>query len=119
MKYKKEKRLDIGAQVYEKKITKLDAMVKYDISDTTVENYVKEYKEENNIPIPRRSDLPTVSLLNDEENNLELYQSMTKEELIRELIISKANELRAKKGYEVKGVGQKKEFVSLNNKNSK
>jgi transposase len=35
------------------------------------------------------------------------------------LILSKANELRAKKGYEVKGVGQKKEFISLNNKNLK
>ena len=31
----------------------------------------------------------------------------------------KANELRAKKGYEVKGVGADKEFIPLNNKNSK
>ena len=44
---------------------------------------------------------------------------MTKEELIQALILSKANELRAKKGYEVKGVGQKKEYITLNNKNLK
>ena len=45
--------------------------------------------------------------------------SMSKEELINELIKAKANELRAKKGYEVKGVGANKEFIPLSNKNSK
>ena len=44
---------------------------------------------------------------------------MSKEELINELILAKANELRAKKGYEVKGDGANKVFVPLNNKNSK
>ena len=42
-----------------------------------------------------------------------------KEEVINELIKANANELRAKKGYEVKGAGANKEFVSLNNKNTK
>ena len=51
--------------------------------------------------------------------DLEDYQSMSKEQLIEELIKAKINEARAKKGYEVKGVGQNKEFISLNNKNSK
>ena len=50
---------------------------------------------------------------------MESYMSMSKEELINELIKAKANELRAKKGYEVKGVGANKEFIPLNNKNSK
>ena len=44
---------------------------------------------------------------------------MSKEELINELIIAKANELRAKKGYEVKGAGSNKEYSILNNKNTK
>ena len=52
-------------------------------------------------------------------NEMEEYMAMSKEELIQELIMAKANELRAKKGYEVKGVGANKEFVPLNNKNSK
>ena len=47
------------------------------------------------------------------------YDRNIKEELINELILAKVNEARAKKGYEVKGVGADKEFVSLNNKNSK
>ena len=51
--------------------------------------------------------------------DIEAYMAMSKEELINELILSKANELRAKKGYEVKGVGANKEFVPLNNKNLK
>lgn len=44
---------------------------------------------------------------------------MSKEELINELIKAKANELRAKKGYEVKGAGADKEFVPLNGRITK
>ena len=51
--------------------------------------------------------------------DIETYMAMTKEELIDELIKAKANELRAKKGYEVKGDGVNKEFISLNNRNMK
>ena len=54
-----------------------------------------------------------------EELDITAYQNMTKDELIRELILAKANELRAKKGYEVKGVGANKEFIFLNKENSK
>lgn len=45
--------------------------------------------------------------------------AMSKEELINELILAKANELRAKKGYEVKGVGASREYISLNSRNTK
>ena len=44
---------------------------------------------------------------------------MTREELIDALILSKANELRAKKGYEVRGVGANKEFITSDEENSK
>ena len=44
---------------------------------------------------------------------------MTKEELIKELVKSKVNELRLKKGYTVEGAGAEKVFVPLNNKNIK
>ena len=55
----------------------------------------------------------------EDEIDIETYRNMTKEELIDELILAKANELRAKKGYEVRGVGANKEFIFLNNENSK
>ena len=44
---------------------------------------------------------------------------MTREELMEELIKSKINEARAKKGYMVKGDGANKEFIPLDKKNSK
>ena len=47
------------------------------------------------------------------------YESMTKEELIRELVLAKINEARAKKGYEVKGVGVEKEYIVYDSKNTK
>jgi transposase len=50
---------------------------------------------------------------------LEEYESMTKEELVRELVRSKIREARLKKGYEVKGVGVEKVFIPLNSKNIK
>ena len=47
------------------------------------------------------------------------YREMSREELIDELIKAKANELRAKKGYEVKGSGAEKEFSILKDRNSR
>lgn len=119
MKYTKEQRLDIGHQIYTGEISKEDAMTKYGIGRSSAENYVTAYKRENAIPT-RNCRSSSHSKINVVSNaDLELYQSMSKEELIQQLILSKANELRAKKGYEVKGDGHKKEFIILNNKNSK
>jgi transposase len=121
MKYTEQERLDIGRRVYTKEITEVDAQLEYNIGRTTVQQYTKLYKEANNIPLKstRRS------FSNPSSGGLQFsvdvkdYQDMTREELINELIKSKVNEARAKKGYEVKGVGADKEFISLNSKNSK
>ena len=119
MKYTQKQRLDIGRQIYTGEICKEDAMAKYQISRSCAEGYVTQYKRANGIPVlsNKSSSTPKVKVIPDAD--LELYQSMSKEELIQQLILSKANELRAKKGYEVKGDGHKKEFIILNNKNSK
>ena len=47
------------------------------------------------------------------------YESMSREELIQELAISKINEARAKKGYMVKGVGSEKEYIPLSKQSTK
>lgn len=47
------------------------------------------------------------------------YSDMSREELLDELLKSKIAEARAKKGYEVKGVGANKEYIPINNANSK
>jgi len=126
MKYTKSERIDIGRQVYTKELTIAEAKEKYEIGKSTVERYMLDYKLANEIPKASRSPYPSkittkpiVSKKSNLEIDLDAYYAMTKEELIRELILSKANELRAKKGYEVKGDGPNKEFVSLNNKNFK
>ena len=125
MLYTKEERLAIGEQLYKHEIRQKDAMAKYNISKATAEKYLRAYKEHNGITItaPKSassaSEMKSVKSKSSATPEMEEYMSMSKEELIRELVQAKANELRAKKGYEVKGAGANKEFVPLNNKNSK
>ena len=114
MKYTKNERVAIGEQVYKHQLTQVEAADKYNIARSTVERYVEDYKEYSGISA-QRTNTKKPSTVPD----IEAYMSMSKEELINELILAKANELRAKKGYEVKGVGANKEFIPLNNKNSK
>jgi len=125
MSYKKAERISIGEQIYKHEITKIEAMAKYGIGKSTAELYLREYKEANGIPIVKSASILSsdgallLQSKSPESTELSEYMAMSKEELIRELIIAKANELRAKKGYEVKGAGANKEFIPLNNKNSK
>lgn len=114
MYYSKEQRIEIGRRVYIKEISFEEASAEYSVPKKTLYNYVAEYKEEIGLkktPSKVKTDNP--------ELDMEAYMAMSKEELIRELILAKADTLRAKKGYEVKGDGANKEFVPLNNKNSK
>ena len=108
-----------------KKMIELDeAAEKYGISKSLAAKYATDYRRENGLPV-RTSTPPTpetkaIMLKSSNDSfHLEDYQSMTKDQLIEELIKSKINEARAKKGYEVKGDGQNKEFISLSSKNSK
>lgn len=114
MKYTKNERVAIGEQVYKHQLTQVEAATKYNIARSTVERYVDEYKALNDITTKKTRIKKSSTATEFDE-----YMAMSKEELIRELILAKANELRAKKGYEVKGVGANKEFIPLNNKNSK
>ena len=120
MKYTAEERLEIGRQVYTEEISEAEAEIKYAVGRTSIQNYVRLYKRSNGINIKRRkpatSDTPVYS---PPETALSAYEAMSKDELINELIKAKANEARAKKGYEVKGVGASKEYISLSSKNSK
>lgn len=118
MLYPKEKRLEIGKKVYTKEITIPEACKEYGLKKRTIYNYLDDYKKANNIPV-RKPSTCNRGIKTDTVLSIDDYMAMSKEELIRELILSKANELRAKKGYEVKGDGVNKEFVPLNNKNSK
>lgn len=119
MKYTKEERIDIGRQVYTHEISHKEAMVVYGIVSSCVDRYVQDYKRANGIPFKEAATSDLRILKPTTNPDIETYMAMSKEQLINELILAKVNEARAKKGYEVKGVGANKEFISLNNKNSK
>ncbi len=121
MKYTKEQRIDIGRQVFTHELSHVDAEKKYEIAKSGIDRYVQEYKIANGIPTETRADrLENPALVKQNPPlDIEAYKAMSKEELIDELIRAKINEARAKKGYEVKGDGASKEYISLSGKNSK
>jgi transposase len=131
MKLSKEQKVDIGRQLYNHEITREEAMEKYSCSTSSIDYSIQAFKKAMGIPTETKftishSEVPSEKRTQKQSSkktqlvpDIETYMAMTKEELIDELIKAKANELRAKKGYEVKGDGVNKEFISLNNKNMK
>ena len=127
MKYTKEQRLHIGQLIYNNELTKFEAADKFEISVACAREYMRMYRDANNLPVKNPTPTPGKgkdTALKAVEGTVritgyEQYESMTKEELIRELIMSKINEARAKKGYTVKGDGAEKVFEPIGNKNTK
>ena len=131
MKYTKEQRIDIGRQVYTHELSRMEASQKYEVSDSSLDVYVSLYKlvsgiqtQNTRVAIRNKTDKtdrnePKPREDTSETWDIETYRAMSKEELINELIRAKVNEARAKKGYEVRGDGTNKEFISLSRKNSK
>ena len=116
-------KLEIGRQLYNHELTREEAMEKYHCRTSTLDYSIKAYKESIGVPsstrVTKHSDNQSKAFKQRKNREIDAYMAMSKEELIDELIRAKANELRAKKGYEVKGVGANKEFISLSNKNTK
>ena len=120
MKYTRDERLDIGRRIYEGEISRFEAAEEYGIGSDTARNYMRVYRAEHHLParhvesnpdkIKEPARVPT---------RLEDYESMSKEELINELVRAKIVEVRLKKGYMVKGVGAQKEFAPLDSKSTK
>lgn len=115
MKYTKEERLEIGRKIYEGVFSVSIAAAEYDVNIYTAREYLRQFKAANGLKSADHYSQPKTS----KPISIEEYKNLSKEELIEELIRAKVDAARAKKGYEVKGVGQKKEYVILNNKNTK
>lgn len=111
-----DEKMAIGKLVYDGELTVHQASVEYDVTEKTVNYWVKKYKESIGLKGTSKKYNNNNNVLSNERA---AYENMTKEELIRELILAKANELRAKKGYEVRGVGANKEFITSDEENSK
>ncbi len=122
MKYNKEKRLEIGRQIYEDELSRHEAALKYEISDGTAKRYMTDYRNKFSLPPknPSRGNFSYAQLVEEHTNlTFEELNAMSKEELIREVVKAKVSEARIKKGYSVKGVGADKEFIPLGKKNTK
>lgn len=121
MKYSKEERLDIGKRIYNNEITKYEAADQYGISVYCAREYMRLYRDMNHLPVKGHSKEVGQARLIEQTTipEYEEYSSMSKEELIRELVKARVNEARLKKGYEVKGDGSEKVFVPIDNKNTK
>lgn len=121
MKYNKEERVEIGRRIYQGELTTAMAAEEYGINLYTARDYLRLYKASINVAIPKeyRGKTGEDTTLSTPRVGMEEYDSMTREELIDELIKSKVNEARAKKGYEVKGGGLSKEYKPLGNKSMK
>lgn len=101
MKYTKEQRLDIGRRIYSGEISKYKAAEIYDISYQTAREYMRLYRNVNHLP-PKRGRTTSathcsISKIALESKDLETYQSMSKEELIQELVKARIAEVRLKK----------------------
>ncbi len=118
--YTAEERLDIGRRVHERELTRREVAIEYKISLYTVRDYVSAYRSANHLPSTRNTKgVPRRVPMDWTPARKEDYEKMTKEELILELVKARITEARLKKGYEVRGVGADKEYIPLDNKNTK
>lgn len=125
MKYTKEERLEVGRKIHESGLSNLTAGHIFGISEESARRYRIMYEKSQGIErTPRQSHtapINTEALITPGEplSGSDDYSSMTKEELIEELMKSKIREARLKKGYLVKGVGAEKEYILLDSKSTK
>ena len=105
MKYTKEERLNIGKRIYDGELSRYEAAEQYGISDDSARRYMRMYRDANHLPSKQSKkgiSTPSFKVLSHGMDDLE---SMTREELIQELVKARITEARLKKGYEVKGDG--------------
>ena len=107
--YSKEERIKIGKQIYESGKSNLQAANELGICEESARRYRIAYEE--SVGIQHVTDKSHKSAIPSETITKDDYESMSKKELIQELMKSKINEARLKKGYMVKGDGANKELL--------
>ena len=117
MKYTKEERLDIGRQIYDGELSRYQAAEMYNISEQTARDYMRLYRDVKQLPAKRNtSGIIKAPSFQTTPVGMEELKSMTKEQLIQELVKARITEARLKKGYEVKGDGTVILYGSKNTK---
>jgi len=106
MRYTKEERLEIGRRIYTGEITRYQAAMAYGICEGSARSFMRLYRDANNLPAKHHGGKQiTITDTDPLAKGLEELQTMTKEELIQELVKARIAAARLKKGYEVKGDG--------------
>ena len=99
MKYTKQEKLDIGRRIYEDEINKNAASEIYGISPDSAREYMRYYRDINHLP-PKdrknRSDYTVHTAAMAAAPGLDELESMSKEELIRELLKERIDETQSK-----------------------
>lgn len=117
MTYSREKRLEIGQRIYNGEVSRYQASEEYGISEQTARDYMRLYRDVNDLPPKHGTKGSYASILsNVQPSGLEEIEAMTKDELILELVKARVAEARLKKGYEVKGDGTVIRYASKNTK---
>lgn len=123
MKYTPEERMDIGRRIYNGELSCRIAAEIYGINKHTAKRYLWLYRDTLGLPPkvgrPESLNRAVAKMTSSSSGEMTDYESMTREELIQELVLAKINEARAKKGYEVKGVGVEKEYIVYDSRNTK
>ena len=120
MKYTRDERLDIGRRIYQGEISRFEAAEEYGIGSDTARNYMRVYRAEHHLPVRHvESNADKIKEPARVPARLEDYESMTKEELIHELVQAKIVEARLKKGYILKGAGAPKGYAPSDSKSTK
>ena len=116
MKYTLEERLDIGRRIYDGELSRYEAAEQYGIGEHTARNYMRMYRDANHLPPKRGKRSVPAPSFKTAPAGMEDLESMTKEQLIQELVKARITEARLKKGYEVKGDGTVILYGSKNTK---
>lgn len=102
MKYTKEQRLDIGRQIYVGELSRYEAAEKYNISDHTARDYMRLYRDVNHLP-PKKHGVYYRLLkigaksIQTAPTGIAELETMSKEELIEEILKARIIEARLKK----------------------
>ncbi len=119
MKYSMEERLSIGKEIYDRDLSYSDACIKYDLNGSTVRTYERLYRETNHLPRIAYGDSDRRVLDSTEGPTYIQLMEMSKGELIDEIIKSRVDLERLKKGYRVTVNGTEKEFKPIKKTNLK
>lgn len=87
MKYANQEQLEIGLRIYKGEIICYQAAEQYGTSEQTARNYMRMYRDANGL-LPKRSARKSIQApsFGSALAGLEEFKTMTKEELIQELV---------------------------------